>query len=60
MDSMRLLDAHRSINQLLGKLALGLEKDQLNREIVSLSEHLFGSRKALDFEAGSAAQYAAS
>lgn len=46
MDSMRLLDAHRSINQLLGKLALGLEKDQLNREIVSLSEHLFGSRKA--------------
>lgn len=46
MDTFRLLEAHRSINQLFGKLALGLEKDQLNREIVSLSERLFGSRKA--------------
>ncbi|HAS6348841.1 TPA: diguanylate cyclase [Vibrio vulnificus] len=46
MDTVRLLEAHKSINQLLGKLALGLDKDQLNGEIVALSEVLFGSRKA--------------
>ncbi len=46
MDSNKLLQAHRAVNSLLGKLALGLEKDQLNQEIISLSEHLFGERKA--------------
>lgn len=46
MDNERLLEAHRSVNGLLGKLALGLERDKLNHEIVTLSEHLFGQRLA--------------
>ena len=46
MDKDRLLDAHRAVNRLLGKLALGMERDSLNREVIELSEHLFGKRQA--------------
>ncbi|GAK23755.1 GGDEF domain protein [Vibrio sp. JCM 19052] len=46
MDKDRLLDAHRAVNRLLGKLALGMERDSLNHEVIKLSEHLFGKRQA--------------
>ncbi|EKO3848247.1 sensor domain-containing diguanylate cyclase [Vibrio harveyi] len=46
MDKDRLLDAHRAVNRLLGKLALGMERDSLNNEVIKLSEHLFGKRQA--------------
>ncbi|MEF1341782.1 diguanylate cyclase, partial [Vibrio rotiferianus] len=46
MDKDRLLDAHRAVNRLLGKLALGMERDSLNHEVIELSEHLFGKRQA--------------
>ena len=46
MDKDRLLDAHRAVNRLLGKLALGMERDSLNHEVIKLSERLFGKRQA--------------
>ena len=46
MDKDRLLDAHRAVNRLLGKLALGMSRDKLNYEVIELSEHLFGKRQA--------------
>lgn len=46
MEYLFLLDAHRSVNVLLHKLALGMERTVLNREIIQLTEHLFGKRKA--------------
>ncbi len=46
MDKDRLLDAHRAVNPLLGKLALGMERDSLNHEVIKLSERLFGKRQA--------------
>ncbi|HFQ5443381.1 TPA: diguanylate cyclase [Vibrio vulnificus] len=41
-----LLNAHRAVNQLLRKLALGMDRDRLNREIIELSEKVFGQRKS--------------
>ncbi|MDF2155558.1 sensor domain-containing diguanylate cyclase [Vibrio sp. CAU 1672] len=46
MNKDRLLDAHRSVNRLLAKLALGMDRSQLNKKVIMLSEHLFGQRKA--------------
>lgn len=41
-----LLNAHRAVNQLLRKLALGMDRHSLNCEIIKLSEEIFGQRKA--------------
>ncbi len=46
MERSRLLNAHRAMNHLLKDLALGMDKDRLNQEIISLSEQMFGQRKA--------------
>ncbi len=46
MENKFLLDGHRSINVLLRKLALGMDRPTLNRKMVSLTERLFGERKA--------------
>lgn len=41
-----LLQAHREVNKLLAKLALGMGKEELNKRVVLLSETWFGQRKA--------------
>ncbi|NOI56377.1 GGDEF domain-containing protein [Vibrio coralliilyticus] len=46
MSYNRLLHAHREVNKLLTKLALGMGKAELNRRVVDLSEHWFGERRA--------------
>lgn len=46
MEKEFLLEAHRSVNSLLRKLALGMERKELNEKIVQLTEHLFGERMA--------------
>jgi len=46
MNKFRLIDAHREVNKLLTKLALGMGKNELNDSVVSLSERWFGRRKA--------------
>ena len=46
MEKDFLLEAHRSVNSLLRRLALGLERKELNEKIIQLTEHLFGERMA--------------
>ncbi|MGB1281278.1 MAG: diguanylate cyclase, partial [Vibrio cyclitrophicus] len=46
MDKEFLLEAHRSVNGLLQKLALGMNRKVLNEKIIELTEQLFGQRKA--------------
>ncbi|MFA0569511.1 sensor domain-containing diguanylate cyclase [Vibrio gallaecicus] len=46
MDQEFLLEAHRSVNSLLKKLALGLDRQALNKKVIALTEDLFGKRKA--------------
>ncbi|WP_394127051.1 diguanylate cyclase [Vibrio hepatarius] len=46
MSYLKLLTAHREVNKLLTKLALGMGRTELNRRVVELSECWFGERKA--------------
>lgn len=46
MSYLKLLTAHREVNKLLTKLALGMGKEELNRRVVDLSENWFGERSA--------------
>ena len=46
MDKEFLLEAHRSVNQLLRKLALGMDRNLLNQRVIDLSEQMFGQRMA--------------
>lgn len=46
MSYLKLLTAHREVNKLLTKLALGMGKEELNRRVVDLSESWFGERRA--------------
>ncbi|MEF1226763.1 sensor domain-containing diguanylate cyclase [Vibrio fortis] len=46
MEKDFLLEAHRSVNSLLRRLALGLDRKELNEKIIQLTEHLFGERMA--------------
>ncbi|MEX0333866.1 diguanylate cyclase [Vibrio tubiashii] len=46
MSHLELLTAHREVNKLLAKLALGMGKEELNRRVVDLSESWFGERRA--------------
>ncbi|MFB9214709.1 sensor domain-containing diguanylate cyclase [Vibrio sinaloensis] len=48
-----LLQAHREVNKLLGKLALGMGQAELNKRVVSLSETWFGQRRASILRLGS-------
>ncbi|KLN62818.1 sensor domain-containing diguanylate cyclase [Vibrio sp. VPAP30] len=45
MSHLELLNAHREVNKLLAKLALGMGKEELNRRVVNLSETWFGERR---------------
>lgn len=59
MSQLALLAVHREVNKLLGKLALGMGREELNKRVVRLSEHWFGERKAsiLRLEAASGRLY---
>ncbi|UPQ87393.1 sensor domain-containing diguanylate cyclase [Vibrio sinaloensis] len=46
MSYLKLLTAHREVNKLLAKLALGMGKEELNHRVVDLSESWFGERRA--------------
>lgn len=46
MENTFLLEGHRSVNGLLRKLALGMDRQTLNNKIIRLTERLFGERKA--------------
>ena len=46
MSQEKLLTAHREVNKLLTKLALGMGRAELNSRVVDLSEHWFGERRA--------------
>ncbi|WP_139684135.1 sensor domain-containing diguanylate cyclase [Vibrio tasmaniensis] len=46
MKQQFLLEGHRAVNSLLRKLALGLERKELNRKIIQLTEQIFGERMA--------------
>lgn len=46
MEQQFLLEGHRAVNSLLRKLALGLDRQDLNRMIIQLTEQLFGQRMA--------------
>ncbi|EDK26995.1 GGDEF family protein [Vibrionales bacterium SWAT-3] len=46
MEQQFLLEGHRAVNRLLRKLALGMDRKDLNRKIIELTEQLFGQRMA--------------
>ncbi|MFA0114432.1 sensor domain-containing diguanylate cyclase [Vibrio sp. 10N.261.46.E11] len=46
MKQQFLLEGHRAVNSLLRKLALGLDRKELNRKIIQLTEQIFGQRMA--------------
>ncbi|MFS1956657.1 diguanylate cyclase [Vibrio cyclitrophicus] len=46
MEQQFLLEGHRAVNRLLRKLALGMDRKDLNHKIIQLTEQLFGQRMA--------------
>ena len=46
MKQQFLLEGHRAVNSLLRKLALGMDRKDLNHKIIQLTEQLFGQRMA--------------
>ncbi|WKY58594.1 sensor domain-containing diguanylate cyclase [Vibrio sp. SNU_ST1] len=46
MKQQFLLEGHRAVNSLLRRLALGLDRKELNRKIIQLTEQIFGQRMA--------------
>ncbi|WP_286295790.1 GGDEF domain-containing protein [Vibrio apostichopi] len=46
MEQQFLLEGHRAVNSLLRKLALGMDRKDLNHRIIQLTEQLFGQRMA--------------
>ncbi|MCB5357520.1 GGDEF domain-containing protein [Vibrio lentus] len=46
MEQKFLLEGHRAVNSLLRKLALGMDRKDLNHKIIQLTEQLFGQRMA--------------
>ncbi|WP_210449228.1 sensor domain-containing diguanylate cyclase [Vibrio crassostreae] len=46
MEQQFLLEGHRAVNSLLRKLALGMDRKDLNHKIIQLTEQLFGQRMA--------------
>ncbi|MEZ9564941.1 sensor domain-containing diguanylate cyclase [Vibrio artabrorum] len=46
MKQQFLLEGHRAVNSLLRKLALGMDRQDLNHKIIQLTEQLFGQRVA--------------